>query len=259
MYETNISGKVVVIGDTHGEYEATKKMLGHLANSKIIDDRWVVFLGDYVDQGPDTAKLISLLLSFKKYHNNTTFLAGNHDLNLAYALNIVESPHQEFYWKRIPERNWTVLDSYGAKGGVSLLNKMPSDHKKFLADLPWAVEHDDYLFVHAGFDPEESLDRQLEECRKRNPEIFKPKWLYSNRLGYVGNSHQTEKRIFTGHVNINEPAAFDNRVIIDTGAGYGGPLTAMLLPEMEYFQTEAPRKIGFAPLQDKSVIELAMA
>lgn len=237
MYQTEINGKLVVLGDSHGGYQAASMMLRYLSKHKIIDDRWVVFLGDYVDVGPDTEKLIDLLLAFHGYHAQTTFLCGNHDLNLAKAMNIIESPHREFYCHRIPERNREVLRSYQARDGAELLAKMPDTHKQFLASLPWLVGHPGYLFVHCGFDPHETLEVQIEELKKRDPTIFKPKWLHKDALGYVGNSHQTDKTIITGHLNQRSVMAFDNRVMIDTGAGYGGKLTALLLPEMEYVQS----------------------
>jgi serine/threonine protein phosphatase 1 len=238
MYPSEISGKVVVLGDTHGDRKAASTMLRYLVKHKIIQDRWVVFLGDFCDVGPDTAGLISLLLRFRKYHPQTTFLMANHDLNLCKALNIIESPHHEFYWNRIAERNREVLRSYQAKDGEELLKNMPPEHRQFLGDLPWVIEHPDYLFVHCGFDPDEPLDGQIEAMKKRDPTIYKPKWLHKDDLGFVGNSHQTDKIIVAGHLNQRNVMAFDNRVMIDTGAGYGGPLTALLLPEMEYLQTE---------------------
>lgn len=236
MYETEIKGKVVVIGDTHGDYGPAKTLLTHLIKENLIDNRWVVFLGDYVDEGLDTNKLISMLVGFHKYHPQTTFLCGNHDQNLAKALNIVPSPHQEFYWNRIPERNKKVLESYSAANGDELVQRMPDNHRVFLRNLAWLVEHPDYYFVHAGFDPYENFDAQVQLLRQPDPEIFKPKWLYSNTLGYVGNSHQTDKTIVTGHINLRRPIKFDNRFMIDTGAGYGGRLTALLLPEMKCIQ-----------------------
>jgi len=137
---------------------------------------------------------------------------------------------------QIAERNQEVLKSYQAKDGIEFLNNMPSDHRPSLADLPWLVEHPDYLFGHCGLDPYEPLEQQIEELRKRDPSVFKPKWLHKDALGSVGNSHQKDKTIITGHLNLRNVVAFDNQVMIDTGARYGGPLIALLLPEMEYLQ-----------------------
>jgi serine/threonine protein phosphatase 1 len=249
MYAKNIDGKVLVIGDTHGDYEQTKQLLGFVAKDKIIDDRWVVFIGDYVDMGPDTAKIIQLLLSFKKYHRNTTFCCGNHDLNLIKALNLIESPHHEFYWKRIWERNRTVLSSYNAKDGIELWNNMPVEHKDFLANLNWLVEHPDYYFVHCGFDPTENFELQLAELRRQDPNLFKPKWLYHNGLAFQGHAHQTTKTIISGHMHVPHVGAIDNKILIDTACGYGGPLSAVMLPEMALIQTEVPKRtMAFADM-----------
>jgi len=242
MFANEISGKAVVIGDTHADLEATQTLLDYLTKHGIIDGRrWVVFIGDYVDVGRDSCKLIDLLLGFKDHHPTTTFIAGNHDLNLAKALGIIDSPHHDYYWHRIPERNRAVLDSYDATNGAELLNKMPVEHKTFLAHLPWLVEHPDFLFVHCGFDPCEPLDGQTAALRKQDPNLFKPKWLYDDRLAFRDHSHQTSKLVISGHVIVNDVCRIGNKVLIDTGAGYGGDLTALLLPELRYFQT--PRRI----------------
>jgi len=237
MFANEISGKAIVIGDTHGDLDATQTLLNYLTKHRLLDGRWVVFIGDYVDVGPDTNTLISHLLDFQEHHPATTFIAGNHDLNLAKALGIVESPHRDYYWRRIPTRNREVLNSYDARDGDELLEKVPAEHKAFLASLPWLVESPDFLFVHCGFDPCEPLDDQIAALRKRDPSIFKPKWLYDDRLAFRDHSHQTGKLVISGHVILKDVCRIGNKVLIDTGAGYGGVLSALLLPEMRYFQT----------------------
>jgi serine/threonine protein phosphatase 1 len=236
MYANDIAGGVVVISDLHGAYSETKALLGYLAKEKIIDDKWVVFIGDYVDQGPETAKTIEFILSFAKYHKNTTFLAGNHDLNLIKALNLIDNPHQEFYWNRIPQRNMTTLRSYGAANGQELLEKMPENHKNFFRNLVWSVNHPEYFFVHLGLDKYQSFDKQEEELIKQDIGIFKPKWLYNDSIAFHDPQYITDKTVVSGHTILNNIYETKSRIMIDTGCGYGGCLTAVSLPEREYYQ-----------------------
>ncbi len=233
-FADRIEGKVVVIGDIHGDYQQARQLLDALCERDLLEDRWLVFLGDYVDVGPDSAKVIRLLLDLHEFFpRTTTFLCGNHDLNLAKALGLVDSPHRLYYWNRLPVRNAETMASYGATNGWDLLEKMPEPHKDFFGRLAWVVEHPDYLFVHAGFDPDEPLEGQIEQLRQRDTNLFKPKWLYDDRLGFVGNAHQTGKVVVAGHSIVPAVRTIDNKWLIDTGAGYGGALTALLLPEFE--------------------------
>jgi serine/threonine protein phosphatase 1 len=233
----NIQGKVAAIGDLHGEYDDTRRMLACLKKYKLLKDRTVVFLGDYVDMGPDTAKLIELLILFKeKIHPQTEFCCGNHDLNLIKALGLVPSPEKSFYRNRAWQRNRDTLKSYGAKNIDELDEKMPDNHKEFLANLLWAVDHPDYLFVHVGIDSHEDYTPQILALAEQNTVTHKPKWLYSDRLSF--QSPDCKKTVVSGHMILNDAMAFPNRRLIDTGCGYGGYLTTLLLPEDEVVQPE---------------------
>ena len=242
-----ISGKVVAVGDIHGEYDKMRRMLACLVRYEILDDRWLVLLGDYVDMGPDTAKVIEFLVRFKKeYHPNTAFICGNHDLNLIKALGLVDSPEEVFYRGRVPTRNRDVLVSYGARNVDELKAKMPDSHKEFLANLNWAVEHPDYLFVHVGLDPNESYEAQVEALAERDMVPHKPKWLYRDHLSF--SSPRTDKIVVSGHMILNDAIGFNNRRLIDTGCGYGGELTALQLPEDQIIQPETDRKFVRSPI-----------
>lgn len=236
MFSDRIEGKVVAVGDIHGDLDQARRLLDYLTQNGVLENRWIVFLGDYVDVGPDTAKVIELLLDVRATHPQTTFLCGNHDLNLAKATGLVDSPHKDFYWHRLHTRNARTLQSYYAKGN-DLIEKMPAEHKDFLASLPWVVEHPDYLFVHCGFDPRQPIDEQVRHLRERDAAIFKPKWLHDDRLSFVDHRHQTAKTIIAGHAILSDVRRCGNKVLMDTGAGYGGVLSALLLPEIQIIQT----------------------
>lgn len=240
MFPNFISGKVVAIGDIHGDREQAEVLLDHLTRTGFVNDRWAVFLGDYVDVGPDSAGTIDLLLDFRDRHRRSTFVCGNHDLNLAKALDLVPSPHREFYQRRLPTRSAATLRSYGAADGDELLAAMPEPHREFFRRLPWVANHPDYLFIHCGLDPFDPLDEQLRRLRERDATIYKPKWLHDDRLSHVGHGHQTGKLIVAGHAISPDVRVIGNsKVLIDTGCGYGGRLTALLLPEGRIVQTVA--------------------
>jgi serine/threonine protein phosphatase 1 len=241
MFADRIDGKVVAIGDLHGDREQAELLLGHLARTGGLEGRWAVFLGDYVDVGPDTAGVIDLLLDLRGQHQKTTFLCGNHDLNLAKALGLVPGPHREFYRRRLSTRSAPTLHSYGVADEGELLAAMPERHKNFFRRLPWVVEHPDYLFVHCGLDPREPLDEQLRRLRERDTTIYKPKWLHDDRLSHAGHRHQTDRLIVAGHAIGPDVRVVGNKVLLDTGCGYGGYLSALLLPEGRLIQTVAGR------------------
>jgi len=122
------------------------------------------------------------------------------------------------------------------------LTKMPEAHKDFFRRLPWVVEHPNFIFVHCGLDPGEPLEGQIEQLRRRDATLFKPKWLHSDGLALVGHAQQTNKVVVAGHCILPEVRRIENKVLIDTGCGYGGMLTALLLPEFEIVQATRSEK-----------------
>jgi len=242
MLPAQIDGPVITISDLHGADDQLRTLLGFLIAHGLHEGRHLIFLGDFCDVGPDTAATIELLLDWQKNHAEVTFLSGNHDLSLALALGLVTSRYHAYYLSRVPARNRQTLASYGAKDAAELAEKMPASHKDFLKNLPWAVEHPDYLFVHAGLDPYEPYADQLAKLRQRDSTAFKLKWLYSDRLAFCDPPPDTGKVIVSGHMVLRQPYLGDRRILLDTGCGYGGPLKAILLPERLLIQV--PPNLG---------------
>jgi hypothetical protein len=79
---------------------------------------------------------------------------------------------------------------------------------------------------------------QLARLRQRDTSTFKPKWLNDDRLAWM-IPHDTNQTIVSGHTILRHPIITDRRILLDTGAGYGGPLTACLLPERLLIQVPA--------------------
>ena len=68
-------GKLVVVGDTHGDFDTTRVIIKNFLKKK---NHYICFLGDYVDRGPYSKENIDFLLSLKEKHENLILLSGNH-------------------------------------------------------------------------------------------------------------------------------------------------------------------------------------
>jgi hypothetical protein len=74
--------------------------------------------------------------------------------------------------------------------------------------------------------------------RARDARIDKPKWLHETALAWAAPP-DTDRVVVSGHTILRQPVVTDRRILLDTGCGYGGPLTACLLPERLLIQVPA--------------------
>lgn len=219
------------IGDIHGERERLDELLEKLPLGT--DDR-LVFIGDYVDRGPDSRGVIDRLIRLEK-ERPCTFLIGNH-----------ESMFLDFL-------GWTnptcfAGDAFLMNGGDRTLVsyeyfdsdleptefQLPASHTKFFEGLKLHYREGDYLFVHAG------LNRAVLDCddvdyalRNVNTEDI----LWNRTTADI--PHKLGITIVYGHTPANDLEVRWNSpfsIGIDTGAVYGGKLTALRLPDETLFQ-----------------------
>ena len=80
---SRIDGPVAVIGDVHGQTDKLRRIIAQLAKLPDIHRRWIVFIGDLVDRGPDPAGTVKLYCDLAKQHDKVTWLCGNHELAMA--------------------------------------------------------------------------------------------------------------------------------------------------------------------------------
>jgi len=105
------SGHAIFVGDTHGDFDASKKIIV----SYLRPENRVIFLGDYVDRGPQSMENINYLLSLKlAYPENLFLLTGNHE---SYAITPF---HPADFWDRL---NWEDRELH--QRYASLLAKLP--------------------------------------------------------------------------------------------------------------------------------------
>ena len=230
-----IEGPFVVIGDVHGHMEALEDLMGILEREVTnITDRWIVFVGDLVDRGSNPRNAIEFVIDLMKNRGRTTCIMGNHEFVLLSALGLFgprlkheyADPYIELF---SPE---PTFQSYGVEPGNldQLQEAMPQEHLDFLLDLPWCVETEGYLIVHAGLLPDRPYEEQLTKLRKQVVNPGQP-WLHEQRLVTPELPPDCPVTVVSGHVRQPEVVVTEKRVLLDTTGGRSGRLSAVLLPE----------------------------
>ncbi len=187
----------IAVADIHGCPAQLEEILE--LGREFPEHQWV-FLGDYIDRGPDSEAVIRRLSGLE-----AVFLVGNHEQMLLSRLTSARGASLRAGWARI--------------AGLS---------EQSLQWLETALvdrhETDDYVFVHGGLDVTKPLDQQS------NRDVV---W-----TRYAGDYRAvTPKWVIHGHTAIAQPEIIGNRVNLNTDCSGGGPLTALVLPEFRYLQS----------------------
>jgi serine/threonine protein phosphatase 1 len=220
------------VGDIHGEYELLSELL---ANLPLREGDSLVFMGDYVDRGPDSREVVDVLLEFQKAWP-CVFLMGNHE---SMFLNFLGWRGEEYFGGDAFLMNGgdRTLASYGyfdADDPDVKSFSLPKEHERFYRDLKLYHRDGDYLFVHAGIG-RDLLDESDVDYAVRNARCEDLLWDRST----IDLPHKLGVTVIYGHtpsmdfsVRWNTPFSIG----IDTGAVYGGNLTAIRLPDETLFQ-----------------------
>lgn len=223
-----LDGRVgYAVGDIHGRSDLLADMITLLEQRSIEDARLagppiVIFLGDYIDRGHDSAGVIGMLAAGRPRHCEGRYLRGNHEQSL---MAFLDDPMANRGWL-LQGGAETVL-SYGVRppafngsaqswraAADELRQRMPEAHLNFLANLERYVELGDYAFVHAGVDEARSLADQTDEA------------LYWSRDTFIASKRPFSHRVVHGHTPVDQPFADARRIAVDTGAYASGVLTA---------------------------------
>ncbi len=234
-FETNISGPVAVIGDVHGQVEKLKRILDRLRKRDDYQRRWIVFIGDLVDRGPDPKGVVDLVLSTISEHPKTVVLSGNHELAMSGSLGLHETPEENDWAGRWLDHygSHQTFESYQVSFGEieKLQDALPDDHVKLLKNLPWAVEHPEYFFVHSGLEAKTPTETQKRILAARDFSLNRPNWLCSKRLPFQDPPEDCHQVVVSGHAYVPQVVFSKTRILIDTTGGTGGSMSCVLLPE----------------------------
>ena len=230
-----IKGPFVVIGDTHGHMNTLENLMELLKREvSNFDERWIVFVGDLVDRGSNPRMAIEYVIDLMKNRGRTTCIMGNHEFVLLSALGllgpVLEKEYAQSYVEVFsPE---PTFQSYGIEPGdlQGLRETMPQAHLDFLLGLPWCVEAEGHLIVHAGLLPDRPYEEQLTKLRNRETNPGQP-WLHAQRLVTPELPPDCPVTVISGHVRQPEVVMTEKRILIDTTGGRSGRLSAVLLPE----------------------------
>lgn len=204
--------RTFAIGDIHG---CLDKLEDLLAKIEPLPDDTLIFLGDYIDRGENPAAVIDRLFALATA-TPCIFLRGNHEDML---LNYLEwGTNRDLY---LANGGDTTMHAYTGERCVShtrLARSLPHDHRVFYERLRWYYEDENYIYVHAGLKPGVPLDRQdrTDLVWIRDEFIYAPTGM--------------DKKIIFAHTPLRRPLVHPDKIGIDTGAVYGGCLTAIELP-----------------------------
>lgn len=216
------------VGDIHGRADLLALMFERLEDRAEIDARpggppVVIFLGDYVDRGPESRGVIDLLLSGRPAGFERRFLRGNHEQIMqafmadpmsARAWVLQGGAETMLAYGVTPPAPMTANENEWHAAADALRAAVPSEHMAFLDSLERYVTLGDYAFVHAGVDAGRPLEQQTDED------------LYWVRERFLASKRPFSHRVVHGHTPVDKPYADDRRVGVDTGAYASGTLTA---------------------------------
>jgi serine/threonine protein phosphatase 1 len=196
------------IGDIHGSLQKLRDLIGRCERHADGHAATFVFLGDYIDRGPDSFGVIELVMQMQsRSQGGVIALKGNHE---AFAVDVIDGKTDAAIWLR--EGGVATLRSYG----VRTARELPNEHVAWMRSLP--LRHDDgrRFFVHGGIDPEKPLDAQSDR------DLL---WM---REPFLSDPRDHGRLIVHGHTpqSTGMPDLRSNRLNLDTGAVFGGPLTA---------------------------------
>ncbi len=218
--------RIYAVGDIHGRADLLRILLLEIIadlGRDPVHSPIIVFLGDYLDRGPRSSEVINLILAAQR-QLVTVCLSGNHEL---YALRFLRDPSTGPSWFDVGGRE--TLASYGVsvpwrptsraleEASNAFATALPYEHFRFLATLGLTVNFGDYLFVHAGVQPQLPLAEQGQAT------------LTLIREPFLEHLEDFGRIIIHGHTPVAAPDIRSNRINIDTGAYMTGRLTCLVL------------------------------
>ena len=236
------------IGDIHGNFAALSELLDQIAPDLSREDV-VVFLGDYIDRGPQSRECVDAILSFQQATAaSVVCLLGNHE---QWMLRSLRNPRRHSWILGMSP--WPTIASYAPEavdvlkdavkqGGVMVyagnaplpyevfFDRVPAAHLEFFKRLVTHYENADGVFSHGGLDPLSAMDEQTQQSLVWGANGFPEGYTGSKPLVYGHHNNAVLDADGWPH-----PRIVGATIGIDTSAH--GVLTAIRMPDQAIIQT----------------------
>jgi serine/threonine protein phosphatase 1 len=224
--------QVYAVGDIHGRADLLQNVFAAIDHhiARTAPHRALqVYLGDYIDRGPQSRQAIDLLIERSRHHESI-FLKGNHE---AFMFDVLRDASLLEAWKEYG--GYQTLMSYGLRPSLkpdrkeqdalveALRHAMPEHHRRFFSHLKSSFSCGDFFFAHAGVRPGVPLREQREE------DLL---WI---REDFLHSEQDFGKFVVHGHTPVPKPEIRPNRINIDTGAFATGILTLLTIHGEQMF------------------------
>jgi serine/threonine protein phosphatase 1 len=208
-----------VIGDIHGEIDQLKTIIDKI-NYNPKEDK-LIFLGDYIDRGADSYQVYRYIKELDNGEN--ILLRGNHEEMMIDAV-----------------LNDNNIQLWYHNGGQATESSFPNRSElekaaQFFNSLPYYHSSQDYIFVHAGIRPNRKLKEQTEHDLV---------WIRYQFLGAKAKDFKEKRTVVAGHTPVPEVKFEENKILMDTGAGKGGILSAIDLETKKVYSSAEKNPIA---------------
>ena len=221
--------RAYAIGDVHGRLDLLDRLLANIERDMASREprrTFIIFLGDLIDRGPDSAGVVERLRTYRNPDAKLVFLGGNHEEVL---LNILAGKRDVLpSWLKFGGSECAA--SYGIDtaelarvhedAAIEMVSaKVPRAHREFLESFADTFSFGDYLFVHAGIRPGVAVDEQSRQDLR---------WI---RDPFLSDAKEHGFVVVHGHTIVAQVEERPNRIAIDTGAYHSGILTALAVED----------------------------
>ena len=222
------------IGDIHGclsELTSLHKKILNYDKFNVKNDL-IIYLGDYIDRGKNSKEVINQILKLEDNKIRIKKLKGNHEeLMIDFLFNKTNNIKS---WLNFGAdqtfRSYNIEIVEFIKDGFeediinnlreTLLNNMEESHINFFKNLELSYSSENYLFVHAGIDPDKNLSEQSEKD-----------YLWSRSEKFFSKDFKSEKIIVHGHTPEENIINYPFRINVDSGCYFSGKLSSVCLTD----------------------------